>query len=202
MGGRAQGDREHRSERTSNVRERGADRSTQRSAAKARQPKILGTNKRVGRLPNRRPTRREGGWNPRGFGPIRTLEAAHSRTASHPIKKATLTKLVPPGPRPAREPHATIPPMNSPRLPLVGSTSAHARRRIRPPSRGPGGHRRRPLGRRGRVRSLRPCALDSRADSEPDDSARSGDGLRRDRGPGPGDPRARREEARPAEGPR
>jgi hypothetical protein len=65
---------------------------------------------------------------PKGFGPIRTLERLHSRTASHPIKKATLTKLVPPGPRPAREPHATIPPMNSPRSPLVGSKSAHARR--------------------------------------------------------------------------
>ena len=67
---------------------------------------------------------------PKGFGPIRTLDLPHSRTASHPIKKATLTKLVPPGPRPAREPHATIPPMNSPSLPLAGPTSAPARRKI------------------------------------------------------------------------
>ncbi len=56
---------------------------------------------------------------PRGFGPIRTLVGSHSRTASHPIKKATLTKLVPPGPRPGREPHATIPPM-IPHRPLPG----------------------------------------------------------------------------------
>ena len=56
---------------------------------------------------------------PRGFGPIRTLVGSHSRTASQPIKKATLTKLVPPGPRPGREPHATIPPM-TPRRPMPG----------------------------------------------------------------------------------
>jgi hypothetical protein len=56
---------------------------------------------------------------PRGFGPIQTLITSHSRTATHPIKKATRTKLVHPGPRPCREPHATIPPMNSQR-------SAHA----------------------------------------------------------------------------
>lgn len=57
---------------------------------------------------------------PKGFGPIRTLSASRSRTASHPIKKATLTKLVPPGPRSSHEPHATIPPMTPRRPPPVG----------------------------------------------------------------------------------
>jgi hypothetical protein len=66
---------------------------------------------------------------PKGFGPIRTLDGLHSRTAIHPIKKATLTKLVPPGPRPRREPHATIPPMTSPRLPVAGTRSVRARRK-------------------------------------------------------------------------
>jgi hypothetical protein len=65
---------------------------------------------------------------PKGFGPIRTLDGLRSRTAIHPIKKATLTKLVPPGPRPRREPHATIPPMTSPCLPVAGTRSARARR--------------------------------------------------------------------------
>jgi hypothetical protein len=66
---------------------------------------------------------------PKGFGPIRTLDGLRSRTAIHPIKKATLTKLVPPGPRPRGEPHATIPPMTSPRLPLAGTRSVRARRK-------------------------------------------------------------------------
>ena len=66
---------------------------------------------------------------PKGFGPIRTLDGLHSRTAIHPIKKATLTKLVPPGPRPRRELHATIPPMNSPCLPVAGTRSVRARRK-------------------------------------------------------------------------
>ena len=107
------------------------ERSSQRSDGRPGATAESWHKERARRLPNRRPARREGGWNPRGFGPNRTLDGPRSRTASHPIKKATLTKLVPPGPRPAREPHATIPPMTSPRLPLVGSTSAPARRRIR-----------------------------------------------------------------------
>jgi hypothetical protein len=65
---------------------------------------------------------------PKGFGPIRTLDGPRSRTAIHPIKKATRTKLVPPGPRPGRDPHATIPPMTSPRLPVAGTRSVRARR--------------------------------------------------------------------------
>ena len=65
---------------------------------------------------------------PKGFGPIRTLDGLRSRTAIHPIKKATRTKLVHPGPRPRRELHATIPPMNSPRLPVAGTRSVRARR--------------------------------------------------------------------------
>ncbi len=56
---------------------------------------------------------------PRGFGPIRTLGSLHSRTATHPIKKATREKLVPPGSRPGRATHATIPPM-IPRRPPSG----------------------------------------------------------------------------------
>lgn len=67
---------------------------------------------------------------PKGFGPIRTLNGLRSRTAIHPIKKATLTKLVPPGPRPRGEPHATIPPMTSPRLPVAGTRSVRARRKV------------------------------------------------------------------------
>jgi hypothetical protein len=68
---------------------------------------------------------------PKGFGPIRTLNGLRSQTAIHPIKKATRSKLVHPGPRPGRELHATIPPMNSPRLPVAGTRSVRARRKSR-----------------------------------------------------------------------
>jgi hypothetical protein len=58
-----------------------------------------------------------------GFGPIRTLSVLRSRTTSEAIKKATSSKLVPPGPRPGHEPHATIPPM-IPRRPRPQSVFA------------------------------------------------------------------------------
>ena len=69
---------------------------------------------------------------PKGFGPNRTLDLPHSRTRCQPIKKATLSKLVPPGRSSKRHARATIQPMTPNGPPPSGSASDRARHWLRP----------------------------------------------------------------------